>query len=75
MSKLTIASNLVDWVSDPIDTAKELITSQYFTDTPCDAALLAFHDQFIVTISGTRATVHHPLANKTITISVAFTTH
>lgn len=63
-------SNLVDFVTSPIDTAKDLITQRYFTETPCDAALLAFNDMFSIAISGEFATVHHPLANITATIRV-----
>lgn len=59
-----------DLVTSPIDAAKEMITSRYFTETPCDAALLDFSSQFQVAISGEFATVYHPLANKTAIIRV-----
>lgn len=65
-------TNLRDIITSPIDEAKDMITQDYFTETPCDAALIDFAKQFIVEHHGDWAKVSHRLHRLVITVSVSY---
>ena len=63
---------MIDLITASIDSAKDMITSNFFNNPPSDSDLLNFNDAFIISYYGTWCKVHNTISGDTVQITVTY---